>query len=57
MSLLIFNIYSVHLFREVLEGTVVNGTLINNLYPHSTVLIAESPLGMQLLIDRVASVW
>lgn len=61
MSLFLCTICSDHQFRETLDdtkkGIVVNGTPLNNCRnADDSVLPADSPEGLQRLIDRVASV-
>lgn len=59
LSPLLFNIYSEELFKETLEeatdGIKVNGVVINNIrYADDTLLVADTPDGLQRLLNRVA---
>ena len=55
----LFNIYTEHIFREVenLPGCSVGGININNLrYADDTALIADDPVKLQAIIEKVNSV-
>ena len=58
LSPMLFNMYSEVIFQNALdeteEGLKVNGKLVNNLrYADDTVIIADSPEGLQRLIDSI----
>lgn len=60
LSPVLFNIYSEHIFREALEtehiGVNVNGEILNNLrYADDTVVFANTPEGLQELLDRLVT--
>lgn len=60
LSPLLFNLYSETVFEKALEnmqeGIKVNGRFINNLrYADDTVIIANSPDGLQKLIDAITT--
>lgn len=61
LSPLLFNIYSEEIIKEALEektaGIRINGIPINNLrYADDTVLVAESAIELQDLLDRIVEV-
>lgn len=58
LSPALFNIYSEHIFdialEDVRDGIKINGTILNNIrYADDTVIIADSPGGLQRLLNRM----